>query len=60
MSLLTALLLPSSVDKYSPDQPRDERGRWTADGGDSATESKRPEGVQVAFNDTAAMMTDFG
>ena len=52
----------SGVAKWSfdPDQPRDERGRWTADGGDSATESKRPEGVQVAFNDTAAMMTDAG
>lgn len=32
MSLLTALLLPSSVDKYSPDQPRDEHGKWTGGG----------------------------
>ncbi len=27
--------LPPGLKKYSPDQPRDERGRWTSDGGGS-------------------------
>jgi hypothetical protein len=52
----------SGVAKWSfdPEQPRDERGRWTADGGDSATGSVRPQGVQVAFNDAATTMADAG
>jgi hypothetical protein len=48
-----------TLKKYSPDQPRDERGRWTsgdadgtADPGEDATQA-RP--VQVAANDTGVM-----
>ena len=48
-----------TLKKYSPDQPRDERGRWTSGGTgavDASTDdasSTRP--VQVAANDTGVM-----
>jgi hypothetical protein len=45
---------------FDPDQPRDEWGRWTSDGGIDPPGTKRPEGVQVAFNDAATTMTDAG
>ena len=45
---------------FDPDQPRDERGRWTADGGADAARPKQPQGVQIAFDDAAMTMTDVG
>jgi len=36
--------------KYSPDQPRDWRGRWTDTGGDSGNSSASPMG-QINFGD---------
>ncbi len=45
---------------FDSDQPRDERGRWTADGGTAAAGPKRQAGVQVALNDAATTMTDAG
>jgi hypothetical protein len=52
----------SGLEKWNfdPDQPRDEQGRWTVDGGVDATQSPKPQGVQVAFNDAAGTMTDAG
>ncbi|MGD1038069.1 MAG: phage portal protein [Roseiarcus sp.] len=45
---------------FDPDQPRDEQGRWTSDGGADAARPKQPQGVQVAFNDAATTMMDAG
>jgi hypothetical protein len=33
---------------YNPNQPRDDHGRWTIEGGDSATENQRPDRIRVA------------
>jgi len=46
-----------TLKKYSPDQPRDERGRWTSgDGADAAADDAAPAPpVRVAANDTGVM-----
>jgi hypothetical protein len=48
-----------TLKKYSPDQPRDERGRWTsgdADGtADASEDAAQTRQVQVAANDTGVM-----
>lgn len=54
---LAKLAHEPTLKKYSPDQPRDERGRWTsssgaADANADGSPSARP--VQVAANDTGA------
>jgi hypothetical protein len=45
---------------FDPDQPRDERGQWTADGAIGPSGSKRPDGVQIALDDTAGTTNDAG
>jgi len=47
-----------ALAKYSPDQPRDERGRWTSDGGASAHPTIKP--VQIAQADTGVMSDAVG
>jgi hypothetical protein len=42
-----------TLRKYSPDQPRDERGRWTSGAGADDATSASP--VRVAANDTGVM-----
>lgn len=46
-----------TLKKYSPDQPRDDRGRWTSgDGADAAAdEAASTPPVRVAANDTGVM-----
>jgi hypothetical protein len=60
---LAKLAHEPTLKKYSPDQPRDERGRWTsssgaADANADGSPSARP--VQVAANDTGATSDDNG
>jgi hypothetical protein len=46
-----------TLKKYSPDQPRDERGRWTAgaSGAVDASDETAAKPIQIAANDTAVM-----
>lgn len=39
-TLLAGLLLQDAVGKYSPDQPRDDHGRWSNGGGGSAASQR--------------------
>ncbi len=68
---LTRLGVAASLMKYDPDQPRDERGRWTSGGDDArgavvaggregadASVSTRP--VRLTFNDDGSIRTDAG
>jgi hypothetical protein len=68
---LTRLGVAASLMKYDPDQPRDERGRWTSGGGDArgavvtggregadASVGTRP--VRLVFNDDGSVRTDAG
>jgi hypothetical protein len=53
------LVREPTLRKYSPDQPRDERGRWTegsgSASGDADTKPTAAKPVQVAANDTGTM-----
>ncbi len=40
--------LPAGLKKYSPDQPRDEQGRWTVAGGSSAAPKAVTEGRSIS------------
>lgn len=53
---MAKLAAEPTLKKYSPDQPRDERGRWTDEGGASGgtDDSTSTERAQVAANDSGA------
>ncbi len=46
-----------TLKKYSPDQPRDERGRWTSGGSSAvdASDETAAKPIQIAANDTGVM-----
>ena len=53
---MAKLVRDPTLKKYSPDQPRDERGRWTSGGGAAnARDDAAGMPIQIASNDTGVM-----